>query len=87
MIGTGVEQDPGGHPDEPAIAIGLVPVVHAGAVPLHVGGEALGPVEHDSHGTPGAERQHRQVGLHREVLPGAERAAETGWVDPDGLLG
>nr|BFE88469.1 hypothetical protein GCM10020093_110700 [Planobispora longispora] len=57
-------------------------VAHPGRVPVHVPEERLLPAIDDLHGPAGAQRQHARVDLHRQVLPGAERAAHPGQRHP-----
>ncbi len=62
----------------------LVP--HPGRVPVHVPEEGLLPPVHHPHRPSSVERQQAGVDLHRQVLPGPERATHPGQCQPHLLL-
>ena len=49
-------------------------------VPVDVADEGLLAVVDHLHGALGSQREHRRVQLHREILPPAERSADSGQV-------
>jgi hypothetical protein len=51
-------------------------------VPVHVTEERLLAAVDDLHRPAGAQREQARVHLHRQVLPGAERAADAAQRDP-----
>ena len=72
--------------DEPAVERRAVLGPDPRRMAVHVAGERLLAAVDDLHRPPRAEREHRPVDLHGQVLPAAERAADPGEVDPH-LLG
>jgi hypothetical protein len=84
-VGASVEYEAGLDPHEAAVAVGVVPVPHAGRVPVHVAVERLLAGVHHLHGPPGVERQQAEVDVEAQVLAGAERPAHAGEGEPHPL--
>ena len=80
-VGAAVEGDGGLHLHEPAVHGGVVAVLQAGRVAVHVAEERLLAVVEHLHGASGVQRQQAQMYLQRDVLAGAECAAHAGQRD------
>ena len=77
-VRAAVEHDRRPDVHELAVAVGAVLEAHPGRVPVDVAVEGLlAGVDH-LHRPVGAQRQQAGVDLHRDVLAGAERAADAG---------
>ena len=85
-VRAAVDQDPHPHGDELARPRRAVLGPDPRRVPVDVADERLLAVVDHLHRAARAQREHRRVDLHREVLAAAERAADAGEVDPH-LLG
>ena len=85
-VRAAVDEDPHPHRHEPPLARRPVLGPDPRRVAVDVADERLLAVVDDLHGPPGAQREHRRVDLHREVLAPAERATDAGEVNPH-LLG
>ena len=81
-VGAAVEQDAEADVHELALARRAVLDPHARRVPVDVAGERLLAVVDDLDRPARVQREQGAVDLHRQILATAERAADTGEMDP-----
>ena len=74
-------------PDQVSLRGGLVPIVHASRVAMHMPVEALFAAVGHLHRSPGSQGQQAQMHVEAEVLTGTERTTNPGQRQADLVLG